>query len=201
METIDFPSTDDAFQLDAEKASAVLGVNKTRLSQLTSKGILPFERRRVDQRSRVFYRLSDLLSYQRKNQGVFLPQDHSREFTHELGASVIDDSFPLDLTEEIIKPKTILRRDSVFKKPKLTALEVRKQSEQKTFQDQLLEQLNVLSSLVLKQQDMIQKLQSTVDRIQMQTALKKEKSYSTVLSKPAARIQTTPVFYKINIES
>lgn len=55
------------FTINSQKASEILGVNRTRLSQLTSQGIFPYERRKVDARSRLYYRLNDLLNYQRRS--------------------------------------------------------------------------------------------------------------------------------------
>lgn len=55
------------FTINSHKAAEILGVNRTRLSQLTSQGIFPYERRKVDARSRLYYRLNDLLNYQRKS--------------------------------------------------------------------------------------------------------------------------------------
>lgn len=55
------------FTINSHKAAEMLGVNRTRLSQLTSQGLFPYERRKVDARSRLFYRLNDLLNYQRKS--------------------------------------------------------------------------------------------------------------------------------------
>lgn len=60
-------STEGHFTINSAKAAEILGVNRTRLSQLTSKGLFPYERRKVESRSRLFYRLNDLLSYQRKS--------------------------------------------------------------------------------------------------------------------------------------
>lgn len=55
------------FTINSHKAAEILGVNRTRLSQLTSQGVFPYERRKVDARSRLYYRLNDLLNYQRKS--------------------------------------------------------------------------------------------------------------------------------------
>lgn len=56
----------ESFTIGAQEASDILGVNRTRLSQLTSKGIFAFERRKIENRNRLFYRLNDLLNYQRQ---------------------------------------------------------------------------------------------------------------------------------------
>lgn len=60
-------TSSEHFTINSDKAAEILGVNRTRLSQLTSKGLFPYERRKVDSRSRLFYRLTDLLNYQRKS--------------------------------------------------------------------------------------------------------------------------------------
>lgn len=56
----------ESFTIGAQEASEILGVNRTRLSQLTSKGVFAFERRKIENRNRLFYRLNDLLNYQRQ---------------------------------------------------------------------------------------------------------------------------------------
>lgn len=60
-------ANNEFFTINSQKAAEILGVNRTRLSQLTSQGIFPYERRKVESRSRLFYRLNDLLNYQRKS--------------------------------------------------------------------------------------------------------------------------------------
>jgi hypothetical protein len=55
----------DSFSVPSDEAAHILGVNKTRLSQLTSKGIFSYERKNIEGRSRLFYKLGELLSYQR----------------------------------------------------------------------------------------------------------------------------------------
>jgi len=59
------PFTEESFTLNAQEAAEILGVNRSRLSQLTSKGVLRFEKRKVHTRTRVFYKLTDLLNHQR----------------------------------------------------------------------------------------------------------------------------------------
>jgi hypothetical protein len=51
---------DPSFDTDALSAAALLGIGRTRLSQITSAGSLPYLRRKVGDRFRVFYRRSDL---------------------------------------------------------------------------------------------------------------------------------------------
>ncbi len=60
-----FEGNIESFTINAEEAAQILGVNRSRLSQLTSKGALPFERRKIETRNRLFYKLSDLLNHQR----------------------------------------------------------------------------------------------------------------------------------------
>lgn len=57
--------TYESFTISAEEAADILGVNRSRLSQLTSKGIFSFEKRKIDTRNRLFYKLSELLNHQR----------------------------------------------------------------------------------------------------------------------------------------
>jgi hypothetical protein len=60
-----FEENIESFTINAEEAAQILGVNRSRLSQLTSKGTFPFERRKIETRNRLFYKLSDLLNHQR----------------------------------------------------------------------------------------------------------------------------------------
>lgn len=57
----------ESFTIPAEEAADILGVNRARLSQLTTKGIFAYERRKVENHNRLFYRLNDLLNYQREH--------------------------------------------------------------------------------------------------------------------------------------
>ena len=51
------------FNVDVTEAAQVLGVSRTRLSQLTSKGVFSFERRKIDARNRLFYSRHELLQH------------------------------------------------------------------------------------------------------------------------------------------
>ena len=89
MDTMELESEklfDENFSINSDEASSILGVSKTRLSQLTQKGQFSYERRKVGMRSRIFYKLSDLLSYQR-HQTFFHASQDSREQTYKPGAS------------------------------------------------------------------------------------------------------------------
>ena len=55
----------ESFTIGAEEAAQILGVNRSRLSQLTSKGVFTYERRKIDTRNRLFYKLSEILNHQR----------------------------------------------------------------------------------------------------------------------------------------
>ena len=71
-----YEESTESFTISSEEAAQILGVNRSRLSQLTGKGALAFERRKIDTRNRLFYKLSDLLSHQRSQfQGNFANQN------------------------------------------------------------------------------------------------------------------------------
>jgi cell pole-organizing protein PopZ len=55
----------EGFQLEVNEVAELLGVTRTRVSQLTSAGQLSFERRRVGTRNRLFYKRSEVLAHQR----------------------------------------------------------------------------------------------------------------------------------------
>ncbi|NBW82895.1 DNA-binding protein, partial [bacterium] len=55
----------EGYDLEVNDVAELLGVTRTRVSQLTSNGQLSFERRRVGSRSRLFYRKSEVLLHQK----------------------------------------------------------------------------------------------------------------------------------------
>ncbi|MBM3381759.1 MAG: helix-turn-helix domain-containing protein [Betaproteobacteria bacterium] len=54
----------EGYLLDVNEVAQLLGVTRTRVSQLTSTGQLSFERRRVGARNRLYYRRSEVLAHQ-----------------------------------------------------------------------------------------------------------------------------------------
>ena len=62
-----FPN--EEYLLDVNEVAELLGVTRTRVSQLTSAGLLSFERKRVGVRNRLFYRRSEVLAYQKNYYG------------------------------------------------------------------------------------------------------------------------------------
>lgn len=88
----------ESFTVSAEEAAQLLGVNRSRLSQLTSKGVFNFEKRKIDTRNRLFYKLSELLNHQRnqyqqnynqlainiqQNKSYYTEHDHNKETNKE----------------------------------------------------------------------------------------------------------------------
>lgn len=67
---------DEGYLLDVNEVADLLGVTRTRVSQLTSNGLLSFERRRVGVRNRLFYKRSEVIAYQKTYYGrhVAVPQ-------------------------------------------------------------------------------------------------------------------------------
>ncbi|NBO38096.1 DNA-binding protein [bacterium] len=64
---------DEGYHIDVNEVAQMLGVTRTRVSQLTSTGQLSFERRRVGVRNRLFYKRSEVLAYQRGYYGRHIP--------------------------------------------------------------------------------------------------------------------------------
>jgi len=54
----------EGYGLDVNDVAQLLGVTRTRVSQLTTAGILRAERKKVGTRNRLFYKRSDVLNYQ-----------------------------------------------------------------------------------------------------------------------------------------
>jgi hypothetical protein len=65
IEGAEFAENDptNEYDVDVETASQLLGVSTTRLSQITTRGSLSFQRRKVGFRNRLFYRKSEILDY------------------------------------------------------------------------------------------------------------------------------------------
>lgn len=67
LDSADTPLThgiiEDGYLLDVAEVASLLGVTRTRVSQLTSNGQLSFERRRVGMRNKLFYKRSEVLAY------------------------------------------------------------------------------------------------------------------------------------------
>lgn len=54
----------EGYTLDVNEVAQLLGVTRTRVSQLTTAGVLPHERKKVGIRNRLYYKRSDVLHYQ-----------------------------------------------------------------------------------------------------------------------------------------
>ena len=57
-----------SYTVEVAEAADLLGVSRTRLSQLTTKGVFSFERRKIETRNRLFYSKDELLRYMRGQQ-------------------------------------------------------------------------------------------------------------------------------------
>jgi len=64
----------EGYLLEVHEVAQLLGVTRTRVSQLTSSGHLSFERRRVGTRNRLFYKRSEVLSHQKGYYGRHVAQ-------------------------------------------------------------------------------------------------------------------------------
>lgn len=83
---------EDGYHLDVNEVAELLGVTRTRVSQLTSNGILSFERKRVGVRNRLFYKRSEVLSYQSQYYGKQIPiSTVYRERAHQLTAHTLQE--------------------------------------------------------------------------------------------------------------
>lgn len=77
----------EGFQLEVNEVAELLGVTRTRVSQLTSAGQLSFERRRVGTRNRLFYKRSEVLAHQRGFYGRQSASAHQHFFSKSIDAS------------------------------------------------------------------------------------------------------------------
>lgn len=115
-----FEENRESFTIGAEEAAQILGVNRSRLSQLTGKGAFPYERRKIETRNRLFYKLSDLLNHQRSqiqgnqylNHSHFVEQTYKHEYQEKDGQA----NFPSLEEKESTNFKEILNKNSYLKK-------------------------------------------------------------------------------------
>lgn len=141
------------YTIDVETAAELLGVGTTRLSQLTTRGVLSFQRRKIGFRNRLFYNKSEietyleqyfisnkqslnhaqksLLNHKRTFEGN-LNQDASPSLEPSVTSSQLDFSPILEaIRETSAKLKTATSRNIAQPKinKKSSALELRKQLE------------------------------------------------------------------------
>jgi hypothetical protein len=148
-------SSFESFTIGVEEAAEILGVNRTRLSQLTTKGVFAYERRKIGNHNRLFYRLNDLLSYQRDNtygnlnarhipQERFIPISIEKETNKKISSeeSLENKSIQTPLNT---KSHSFLQ----IKKPQKTAIEFHEKENLKQRIDFLETQLNQIQ-LMLK---------------------------------------------------
>ena len=89
----------DGFALDVNEVTQLLGVTRTRVSQLTTAGVLPAERKKVGIRNRLFYKRSDVLNYQHsffnRHSTGHLKAPHASTHSSELSDGRVGASFQL----------------------------------------------------------------------------------------------------------
>jgi hypothetical protein len=105
---------DPSFDTDADGAATLLGVGRTRLSQMTSNAELPYLQRKVGTRFRLFYRRSDIearlaLRYRHSFSPIQQPTQRS-------GACAIAGLQDLD---SFHSPRALLGRDSIDTPPSI----------------------------------------------------------------------------------
>lgn len=171
------PENNEFFTINSQKAAEILGVNRTRLSQLTSQGVFPYERRKVESRSRLFYRLNDLLNYQRKSSFGNLSAETIQ--TKALVPFAPPSVSTVSANTENKPPTSIRIKNEIFKQPRIkTSHALQKASDLKLLQTERLknETLNVtVMKLELHMQNILQAITNLEIAI---TKLKKSKSLS-----------------------
>lgn len=60
----------EGYFIDVEEAAKILGVSRTRLSQLTSRGALSYQRRKIGTRNRLFYKRDEILRHLQRSMGA-----------------------------------------------------------------------------------------------------------------------------------
>ncbi|KAB8033508.1 hypothetical protein [Fluviispira multicolorata] len=159
----------ESFTIGSEEAAQILGVNRSRLSQLTSKGIFLFERRKIDTRNRLFYRLSDLLNHQRS-------QMHGNSYEY-LETSTLDSKSTLK-SEKIIEetqssqvnipPKKILltlkNKNQKTTEFNHKATELFLQSEKRKEERSVVLNIELMKEKIFKQEEELNNLKALINK-------------------------------------
>lgn len=158
-------SSFESFTIGVEEAAEILGVNRTRLSQLTTKGVFAYERRKIGNHNRLFYRLNDLLSYQRDNtygnlnarlipQERFIPISIEKETNKRVSLEESLENKNTQ-TQSNAKSHSFLK----IKKPQKTAIEFHEKENLKQRIDFLETQLKQIQMMLVQAQNLFENME------------------------------------------
>jgi hypothetical protein len=183
---------DEEYTLGALDASEILGVNRTRLSQLTSQGVLSFQRRKIGSHHRLFYRPSEISQY----------QNGTLKYTRQVLPQV---SIDKALEEEIAfsknvslmqppKKEVLFKRDAVDIHPKLKNAKDLKLERHQEWKG-LFEKLDQITQNIESLERHVQFLQKSLNKVEVSMSLLKNSQKNQKieslkkLKKPMKRIQ------------
>lgn len=109
----------EGYLVDAEEAVQILGVTQSRLSQLTTKGALGAQRRKIGTRHRLFYRRAELISYMRDQEEGYVVTKRQGATTepHQIPTKSLERDVNASIPFYAIHPPTLEKRESA--KPKV----------------------------------------------------------------------------------
>lgn len=159
---LELASSFESFTIGAAEAAEILGVNRTRLSQLTTKGVFAYERRKIENHNRLFYRLNDLLNYQREttygnvNARVF-PRE--KVTTYEIQAEQLNTRVETQNVEKPFSPKLSTTSLNPPQKFKTRAYDVFEKENTKQRLNFLEEQIEHVKNMILRQEEFLEKIE------------------------------------------
>ncbi len=161
---------DEEYTLGALDASEILGVNRTRLSQLTSQGILSFQRRKIGSHHRLFYRPSEISQYQN---GTL---KYTRQVLPEVSIDkALEEEIAFSRNVSLIQPskkEVLFKRDTLDTHPKLKNakdLKLERHQEWKA----LFEKLDQISQSIESLERHVQFLQKSLNKVEVSMSLLK----------------------------
>lgn len=168
---LELASSFESFTIGAAEAAEILGVNRTRLSQLTTKGVFAYERRKIENHNRLFYRLNDLLNYQREstygnvNARVFPREKIIYEIQAEQN-NTNDNNDKLKIgkietqnLEKPFSPKLSTTHSNPPQKFKTRAYDVFEKENTKQRLNFLEEQIEHVKNMILRQEEFLEKIE------------------------------------------
>lgn len=161
-DSFEMPTPSGAFNLDVEQAAELLGVSRTRLSQITSRGLLNYQRKKVGIRNRLFYRREDILTYMRRQMGASAVDEASNSVRLE-GLRELTPQFNRESTEPVLPEiaGSIQAGPSSFKKRQTLPLpSAAKIAADEVSQDFLLSELKSISSSLLEMNERLTNVES-----------------------------------------
>lgn len=204
LESLEPVSSFESFTIGAEEAAEILGVNRTRLSQLTTKGVFAYERRKIENHNRLFYRLNDLLSYQRDHtygntHARVIPKE--RAFTPAVPLEKETKSNKEEIEKETNQKWTLstpFPNQVQTQLKKSSALELREKQDIKTRLENLESQMNHLQGMIEKCYNLFENIQIHLNRQDLKIDRQRLDQHKLRLNPKATEAQAEKSFSQLN---